>query len=332
VIQAAVDIKTPQVGGQAGVELSIGAEKKLSSQSIAKNANWVMAGGNRLVVGNDPKWSEALADPNSWDVIARDGLDDLVDLLPTTPENIQEKVKEIWLRGQRELWGPNPPPKRARPDFHNCKVYLENTLVQREISDVAVECIVAAYSGRKRNVILSDVEADNPTLCKDYPPVVSSSLRVNAAANKLLWEFVYTGSFDLEIGLPLYRIKSADGMWFLSQDKVQHQPAWDCNTLILISKDQLNLSNPERDPSAWVIRPADPSGALGRPYSECFTIQNWFTKHYLGETKMYAYEGMDKTFNWRFFLHDLGDSLRQLTPQSAVNASLKACCWTIRAP
>jgi hypothetical protein len=225
VIQAAVDIITPEVGGEAGVELSIGAGKKLSSQSIARNANWVMAGGNRLVVGHDPKWSEVLADPNSWDVIARDGLDDLVDLLPTTPENIQEKVKEIWLRGQRELWGPNPPPNRARPDFHNCKVYLENTLVQREISDVAVECIVAAYSGRKRNVILSDVEADNPTLCKDYPPVVSSSLRVNAAANKLLWEFVYTGSFDLETGLPLYRIKSADGMWFLSQDMVQHQPA-----------------------------------------------------------------------------------------------------------
>jgi hypothetical protein len=287
-----------------------------------------MTGGNRLVIGNDPKWSEALADPNSWDVIARDGLDDLVDLLP---ENTQEKVKEIWSRGQRELWGPNPPHNRAKPDFYKRKVYLENTMG-----------IVAAYSGRDTKNLLSDVQRDNPTLCKPYPPVVSGSQRVNAANNKVLWEFVYTGWFDPPSDLPLYRIRSADGIWFLSQEMVRGQPAWCCRTLILISKDELNLANPERDPSAWVIRPADPSGALGKPYSDSFTIQNWPTNHYLGETKMYAYQGMDQTFNRRFFLYAFGEpepgnenvrnALRELTPLSATAGALQACCWTIGAP
>jgi hypothetical protein len=105
----------------------------------------------------------------------------------------------------------------------------------------------------------------------------------------------------------------------------------------LVPNYRLDLSNPERDATSWVLRPADPSGAFkdwpALPYKNCFTIQNWVSKRYLGPTKLYEFAGKDETFNWRFFLYDIQAALQSITPPTAAsNEILKGSCWTIAEP
>jgi hypothetical protein len=310
-----VAIKANTGGAVARAEIDLGDAGKLSDQTLSGAVTWKMTGGNKLVIGNDPQWLKALADPRYWAVIERRAPRPLIDLIEQFDSAMGSKVREAWTTGRQKQWGGEPPPGYANPDFAGKAVWLSNSIG-----------VIGAYNAQNFNGVSDKFKT---LFERPFPPVCSSVLLGNPAANKLLWKFVYAGTYDHDSDLPLYRLQSADGAWFLATAFVEEQPPH--HTLVLLKPSEILLESPERDSSSWLLRPADPLGVYGEPYKGRWLLQNWITRHYIGNTALWAFDNQPQTFNWRFCLDEGAVDLNSLTPKVAASyGDLKLCCWTIK--
>ncbi len=281
-VKAAVEAKKDGVEAAASASFQDGSNTKVTAQEIVESVSFSCVGGDTTLASAPADWAGTVKNPNSWAIIARQGLTHLVDWLDDADK---KQVLAIWNDGLKQLWrGHAPPQGYAYPDFHDEPFTITSAAPKQRYGALT-------YTVPSGFRLGPAVPALQRRALVGASPVTGLS---NPAGNALRWRLVYTGATTEgnRKGQPLYWILAYpdqqpqlnQGLIVLAASTFDTTQPVNVAVVMDHGEMQVNKATPENSYATWTITPRNLSeyGSRDTEVAYHYQIQNFKTGLVLG--------------------------------------------------